>query len=103
MRTAEEYAEIYNNSEDKRKAIGRIGAMFLQETSREISQAITSTGAAITEEVPVEITRAILREQNEKWRRFAKLVGVVRPEGFEILLQRESPMLFSILTKGVCQ
>lgn len=98
MRTAEEYLEIYNNSEDKDTAIGRICGAFLQETGFEIKRIPVQYP-----HVPVEKIREVLVRQNEKWRKFAELVKIVRPEGYEILLQRKAPEFFSVLNGGVFQ
>ncbi len=99
MRTAEEYREIYENSENKMAAIGKIGSMFLRETALEAEKIPGYPNVQQPEKI-----RMVLVRQNEKWQKFAELiVNVVRPDGYEILLQMKASDLFSLLKDGVCR
>ncbi len=61
MRTAEQYLEIYERSEDKDSAIRTIAAAFLQETSFEIKRIPATAPNIPTRKVQDDLVR-----QNEK-------------------------------------
>lgn len=100
VRTAEEYLKMYQYSYefwlDEERAVKKIAGLFLQETGMEIGKV-----PGLVPNMPVKEVREILRKQSEKWRKFAELSGVVRADGYELLLQRRHPEFYSVLTKGV--
>lgn len=96
MRTAEEYSKMYEYSLNKEEALRKIAGLFLLETGIEIGKI-----PGLVPNLPVGEVREVLLQQSEKWRRFAELSKVVRPEGYEILLQHRHPEFYSVLTKGV--
>jgi hypothetical protein len=99
MRTAEEYSTIYKLSRDKMEAIGKIATMFLEETQCGI---LNIRGSYIPDSDPR--IQSVLIQQDEKWRRFAELIGgIVKADGYEILLQARTPGFYSLLKSGVFQ
>ena len=94
MYTAEEYNGIYRNSYRKEEAIRKICMLFLQETGLELGK------IPVPSDVPVQKIREVLMRQNEKWQKFAALCDMVRPDDYEILLQREASGLYSVLKDG---
>jgi hypothetical protein len=84
---AKDYAEIYNKEEDKKKAIGIIGAEFARETSRLLTERKAQTASALN---------GVLREQRLKWIAFCRQTGnEIVEDGFEIVMKAEFPQIAS--------
>jgi len=84
MKKAKEYATEFNTNPTN-ETLGKIAMAFLFEV-KEIGEVrhVQKDNAVIS----------IFKEQDQKWRAFAKLSKGIRPDGFQILVKEKLPFIY---------
>ena len=81
---ADDYAAMYRAEPDQRKALIEIGSMFVRETAH------LFTARNISDNSTAGL--AVIREQSEKWKAFARRVNDgIREDGYLIIMRNEFP------------
>lgn len=90
---AKEYAEKFFNSEDKKLTLGQIFCNFVAEIS---------TIAEMRNSYSESSIKAILREQDQKWKSFCRIINSksnveLKEDGFSELLKKREPALTDLI------
>lgn len=81
---AKDCAERYLTASDRMDALADISAEFVVETGRLIKERRARS---------VTAGMAVIKEQSDKWKAFARRTGEIKEDGYLIIMRKEFPEL----------